>query len=309
MQCGCLIGFNFTKVTTRLDFQRRWGTAYSNPVLPFGELVLAQDQNLAIWLGRCEASDEHILAKANSSSLVKSRIVTRLSLESSMDLILFKSISLPPPELASAPYLKVAQLGDPPTAMAGGAKELRRVSPPRAYNKQPQSKAKGRQPRASAVSFHLPPGLTQPPLQQACPYEMSDLAWQQPALHQQHALQQTALHQPVVQQQALATTALIDQVIEPTTRRQSSEAHASPQQPVRRSKTKKDSEETANKLHRNLEKAAFQEIELAVNTSEEELRESQAVVKMHSLELTSKMTSACSQQRKSRKLSKKQVKA
>ena len=64
----------------KTSFQRRWGTAYSNPVLPFGELVLAQDQTLAIWLGRCEASDEHILAKANSSSLVKGRTVTRLSL-------------------------------------------------------------------------------------------------------------------------------------------------------------------------------------------------------------------------------------
>ena len=174
----------------------------------------------------------------------------------------------------------MAQLGDSPTAMAGGAKELRRVSPPRAYNKQPQSKAKGRQPRASAVSFHLPSGLTQPALQQACPYELSDLAWQQPALHQLHALQQTALHQPVAQKQALATTAVIDQVIGPTTRRQSSEELASPQQPEKRSKTKNNSEETANKLHRNLEKArTFQEIELAVNTSKEDLRESQAVVK------------------------------
>ena len=130
------------------------------------------------------------------------------------------------------------------------------------------------------MSFHLPPGLTQPPLQQACPYELSDLAWQQPALHQQHVLQQTALHQPAMQQQALATTAFIDQVIEPTTRRPSSEAHASPRQPVRRSKTKNDSEETANTLHRNLEKArTFQEIELAVHTSEEDIREPQAVVK------------------------------
>ena len=197
-----------------------------------------------------------------------------------MDLTLFKSINLPPPELASVLYLKVAQLGDSPTAVTGGAKELRRVSPPRACNKQPQSKAKGKQPRASAVSFHLPQGLIQPPLKQACPYELSDLAWQQPAFHQPHALPSIALHQPVAQQQALATTALIDQVIEPTTRRPSSEKQASPRQSVRRSKTKKESEETANKLHPNLEKVrSFQEIELAVNTSEEDLRESQAVVK------------------------------
>ena len=33
----------------KTSFQRRWGTTYSNPVLPFGELVLAQDQDLAIW--------------------------------------------------------------------------------------------------------------------------------------------------------------------------------------------------------------------------------------------------------------------
>ena len=103
----------------KTSFQSGWGTAYSNSVLPFGELVLAQDQTLAIWLGRCEASDEHILATANSSSLVKDRTVTRLSLESSMDPILFKSTSLPPPELSSAAYLTMAKLGDQPIAMAG----------------------------------------------------------------------------------------------------------------------------------------------------------------------------------------------
>ena len=116
--------FQLHSSDNKTSFQRRWGTAYSNPVLPFGELVLAQDQTLAIWLGRCEASDEHILAKANSSSLVKSRTVTRLSLESSMDPILFKSISLPQPELASAAYLKMAQLGDQPIAKAGGEESL-----------------------------------------------------------------------------------------------------------------------------------------------------------------------------------------
>ena len=106
---------------------------------------------------------------------------------------------------------------------------------------------------------------------------MSDLAWQQPALQQPHELQPTALHPPVVQQPASATTALIEQVIDPTSRRQPSEEQASQQQPVRRSK--KGSEEIANKLHSILEKArTFQEIELAVNTSEEELRESQAAV-------------------------------
>ena len=108
----------------KTSFQRRWGIAYSNAVLPFGELVLAQDQSLAFWLGRCEATDEHILAKANSSSLVKSRSVTRLSLESSVDLTLLKSTGVPPPELASAAYLKMAELGDQPIAKAGEKNSL-----------------------------------------------------------------------------------------------------------------------------------------------------------------------------------------
>ena len=137
----------------KTSFQRRWGTAYSKPVLPFGELVLAQDQSLAIWLGRCEASDDHILAKANSNSLVKSKSVTRLSLESSMDIILFTSISLPPPELASAAYLKMAQLGDQPVADAGGERELRMAYPPHSYIKHPQQKAKERQPRFARPSL------------------------------------------------------------------------------------------------------------------------------------------------------------
>ena len=147
----------------KTSFQRRWGIAYSNSVLPFGELVLAQDQSLAIWLGRCEATDEHILAKANSSSLVKSNLVTRLSLDSSMDLTMFKSISLPPPELASTAPLKMVQLGDQPTAKAGGEEQLRLESPPQACTKHPQQKARARQPRALPSSFHLPPGLAQPP--------------------------------------------------------------------------------------------------------------------------------------------------
>ena len=257
----CLIGISFMK---------------SHHVLPFGELVLAHDQNLAIWLGRCEASDEHILAKANSNSLVKSRIVTRLSLVSSMDPILFKSISLPQPELSSAAYLQMAKLGDQPKAKAGGERELRRVSPPQA-SKYLQPKAKGRQQKAPT---RLPPGLAQPSSSQACPYELSDLAWQQPALQQPNELLPTALHPPVVQQPPTATTALIERVIAPTSSRQPSEEHASQQQPVRRSKKLKGSEEIANKLHSILEKArTLQEIELAINTSEEESRESQAAVK------------------------------
>ena len=106
----------------KTSFQRRRRIAYSSSVLPFGELVLAQDLSLAIWLGRCESSDEHILATANSSSLAKSNSVTRLSLHSSRDLTKFKSISLPPPALASAAYLKMAELGDQPSEQAGGSK-------------------------------------------------------------------------------------------------------------------------------------------------------------------------------------------
>ena len=197
-----------------------------------------------------------------------------------MDFILFKSISLPPPELASAAYLKMAQLGEQSIAQAGGEKGLLMVSSPQAYIQYPQQKETGRQPRAFPLSFQLPPGLAQPTSSQACPYELPDSAWQQPALHQPHELRSTALHPPVVQQPASATTALIEQVIEPTSRRQPSEEQASQQQPMRRSKKQKGSEQIATKLHSILAKArTFQEIELGVNTSEEELGESQSAVK------------------------------
>ena len=68
----------------KTSFQRRWGVPFSNPVLPFGELVLAQTQHaesakldhrlqpqrsLAIWLVRCEATGERILAKAKQHKL------------------------------------------------------------------------------------------------------------------------------------------------------------------------------------------------------------------------------------------------
>ena len=77
---------------------------YSSPVLPFGELVLSSDQSLAIWLGRCDFTDERILAKASSSSLFMSAFVTRQNLDSSRDLAMFKSISFPPPELTSVSF-------------------------------------------------------------------------------------------------------------------------------------------------------------------------------------------------------------
>ena len=68
---------------------------------------------------------------------------------------------------------------------------------------------------------------------------------------------------------------------EPTSRRYPSEEQASQQQPVKRSKKPKVTEKiAAHKLHTILEKAwTFQEIGLAVNTSEEESRDSQAAVK------------------------------
>ena len=233
----------------------------------------------AVWL-----LNRFRLHDSDNKSMVKSRTVTRLSLQSSMDPILFKSITLPQPELASAAYLKMAKLGDQPIAKAGGESELRTASPPQAY-RHLHPKAKGSHSRALYSSAQLPPGLAQTSSSQACPYGLSDLAWQQPALHQSHALQPTALHPPVVQQPPSATTAWIEKVMAPTSSRQSSEAQASQQQPVRRSKTPTGSEETANKLYHILEKArTFQEIELAVNTSEEESRESQAALKVAQLQ-------------------------
>ena len=47
---------------TQTSFPGRWGITAS--VLPFGELVLTSDFSLAIWLGRCDSSDEHILAQS-----------------------------------------------------------------------------------------------------------------------------------------------------------------------------------------------------------------------------------------------------
>ena len=116
--------FQLHSSDNKTSFQRRWGIASSSAVLPCGELVLAQDQCLAIWLGRCEATDQHIFAKAYRSSLVKSNSDTRLSLDRSRDLTMFQSISLPPPELASAAYLKMARYGDQPSEQAGEQESL-----------------------------------------------------------------------------------------------------------------------------------------------------------------------------------------
>ena len=151
----------------KTSFQRRWGVPFSNPVLPFGELVLAQTQHaesakldhrlqpqrsLAIWLGRCEATGEHILAKANNTSLVKSRTVTRLSLEGSCDLSVFKTISIPAPELSSSASVKMAKEGDQPTDQQGGESKLRLDVPPQAYTQPPQQRPRGR-PRNQPAAF------------------------------------------------------------------------------------------------------------------------------------------------------------
>ena len=158
----------------KTSFQRRWGVPFSNPVLPFGELVLAQTQHaesakldhrlqpqrsLAIWLGRCEATGEHILAKANNTSLVKSRTVTRLSLEEACNLATFKTISIPAPELSSSASVKMAKEGDQPTDQQGGESKLRLDLPPQAFTQPPSAKTK-RKTKASTSTFPTSFGST-----------------------------------------------------------------------------------------------------------------------------------------------------
>ena len=130
--------FQLSSSDSKTSFQRRWGIASTSTVLPFGELVLAPDQSSAFWLGRCEVTDQHILAKAHSNSLVMSNFVTRLSLDSSMALILFKSSSLGPPKLPSA-----------------ADKQLRMEFPPPACNNQPQQKAKEQRSRKEQASTRI----------------------------------------------------------------------------------------------------------------------------------------------------------
>ena len=158
----------------KTSFQRRWGVPFRNPVLPFGELVLAQTQHaesakldhrlqpqrsLAISLGRCEATGEHILAKANNTSLVTSRTVTRLSLEGSTDLGVFESISIPAPALSSSASVKMAKEGDQPADQQGGDAQLRLLEfPPQAYT-QPPAKTK-RKTTESTSSFPTSFGTT-----------------------------------------------------------------------------------------------------------------------------------------------------
>ena len=188
-----------------------------------------------------------------------------------MDLSVFKSISIPPPELTSAASLKMAKEGDHPSDQAVGEGKLMLEFPPQAYTKSPQQRARGRpskQQQAFPPSFHPPPGLAPPPVPQACPQGL-----QQP-------LQQPALPPPVAQQPASTPVALPQQVAQPTSMPQPSAEQASQPKPVRGRITQKGPGPAASKLHSILEKArTIQEIELAVNASEEELRDSQEVLK------------------------------
>ena len=185
----------------------RWGIATS--VLPFGEPVLTSDLSLAIWLGRCDSSDEHILAKANGNSLVTSTSVTRLSLESSMELALFKSTSIPALEPASVTYLETAKRSAQPLAQAGGDEQLRMEIPPQAYNHHPQHKLLSNHQQPRAISFQPPLGLAQPSPSPAYSCEV-----------QQHDLRPTTLHTPGVHQPASSPPALIAHNSESTMRRQ-----------------------------------------------------------------------------------------
>ena len=203
----------------KTSFQRRWGVPFSNPVLPFGELVLAQTQHaesakldhrlqpqrsLAIWLGRCEATGEHILAKANNTSLVKSRTVTRLSLEEACNLATFKTISIPAPELSSSASVKMAKEGDQPPDQQGGESKLRLDLPPQAFTQPPQQRPRGRpklQPAPFQPALVPPPGLAQPSTSTSLPKQpppASQPAALQPKAPQPPppppALQQPALH-------------------------------------------------------------------------------------------------------------------
>ena len=294
--------FQLHSSDNRTSFQRRWGTAYRSSVLPFGELVLASDQSLALWLGRCEVTDEHVLAKAFSSSLVTSTFVTRMSLESSRDLDMFKSITLPPRELASAAYLKMAELGDQPSEQAGGATELKLEYQPQASTQHPQQKAQGRhEQQPSAMSFPLTPGVVPSPLPQACPYELSDLAWQQPALHYEKELPSTALHPPVVQQLASATTTSNLPFSEPTLRRQPSEEKASPQQRARRSQTQKGP--THHEPQSILDRQSLSRRQSLWSILWKSFSNPNQQRMMLSLELTLMLISICFQQLRSSKLS------
>ena len=252
----------------KTSFQRRWGVPFSNPVLPFGELVLAQTQHaesakldhrlqpqrsLAIWLGRCEATGEHILAKANNTSLVKSRTVTRLSLEEACKLSTFKTISIPAPELSSSASVKMAKEGDQPTDQTGGEAKLRLDVPPQAFTQPPQQRPRGRpklQPAPFQPALVPPPGLEQPSTSTSLPQPASQPAALQPKA-QQPPPPPPALQQPALQQQ-----------------------------PVRRRINQKGPGPAATKLHSILEKArSLHELEVAVNASEEELRDAKEALK------------------------------
>ena len=270
MLCGCLIAFSFIRAIRRQAFKEDGECLSAFLSYPLGSLFLAQTQHaesakldhrlqpqrsLAIWLGRCEATGEHILAKANNTSLVKSRTVTRLSLEESCNLATFRTISIPAPELSSSASVKMAKEGDQPTDQQGGESKLRLDVPPQAFTQPPQQRPRGRprnQPAAFQPALVPPPGLAQPSTSTSLP--------QQP----QQAKQPAAL-QPKVQQTPPPTAA---------------SAAPALQQPVRRRITKKGPGPAATKLHSILEKArSTHELEVAVNAAEEELSDAKEALK------------------------------
>ena len=170
MRCSCLIAFSFIRAIRR-QASNEDGECLS---VTLSYLVLAQTQHaesakldhrlqpqrsLAIWLGRCEATGEHILAKANNTSLVKSRTVTRLSLEEACNLATFKTISIPAPELSSSASVKMAKEGDQPTDQQGGESKLRLDVPPQAFTQPPPTETK-RKTKASPSTLSTSFGST-----------------------------------------------------------------------------------------------------------------------------------------------------
>ena len=145
----------------------------------------------------------------------------------------------------------MAKEGDQPTDQQGGDSQLRLELPPQAYTQPPQQRPRGRpknQPATFQPALVPPPGLAQPSTSTSLPQQA------------QPAPQSAALPQQVRQPPPAAP--------------------ALQQQPVRRRITQKGPGPAATKLHNILEKArSIQEIELAVNAAEEELRDAKEALK------------------------------
>ena len=163
-----------------------------------------------------------------------------------MELALFKSTRIPALEPASVASLERAKHGTQPLAQAGGDEQLRIETPPQASHHHPQHKLLSNHPQPRAMSFQLPPGLTQPSSSQAYSCEVQH----------QHDLRLTTLHTPVVHHPASSPPALIAHNSESTVRRQLSDKPASTHQPVRSSTQQKGSSPQVSKLHKILEKGS-----------------------------------------------------